>query len=211
MNEARTGKSAYRTAVRQLYRWVLAAALAGAPLPGARADGDGMMGMGPPWMQSTDEPMGVPPADTRSEASTVGIPQASDSSAPLAALPGFPGTPRIYHLGATGLFLDHPEHITLTAKQQRSLESIKGDAQNEQARYRTLIDSAENELWSLTGAASPDPAAIEHKTHEIEALRHDQRIAYIHAVGLAAEVLTDMQRKQLTGIEPPMPTPIKGK
>lgn len=94
---------------------------------------------------------------------------------------------------------------------QRSLESIKGDAQNEQARYRTQIDSAENELWSLTGAASPDPAAIEHKTHEIEALRHDQRIAYIHAVGLAAEVLTDTQRKQLTGIEPPMPTSIKGK
>ena len=31
------------------------------------------------------------------------------------ALPGFPGSSHLYHIGSTGFFLDHPTHITLTS------------------------------------------------------------------------------------------------
>ena len=36
----------------------------------------------------------------------------SDGMSMPSALPGFPGQSHLYHIGATGFFLDHPEHIT---------------------------------------------------------------------------------------------------
>lgn len=186
-------------------RWFVATMLVGVPFATAHADGI-MGGMAPMEVPPMGGPMQHPSMPGPDPSTDVTPADATD--APV-ALPGFPGTPRIYHMGATGFFLDHPEHITLTAKQQRSLGTIKADAQAEQARYRTQMESAENELWSLTGAESPDAAAIDDKTSEIEALRHDQRIAFIHAVGAAAEVLTDEQRKQLVGTASPKPQPAK--
>ena len=41
------------------------------------------------------------------------------------ALPGFPGASHLYHIGATGFFLDHPQHIALSTKQQMMLNQIK--------------------------------------------------------------------------------------
>jgi Spy/CpxP family protein refolding chaperone len=116
-----------------------------------------------------------------------------------AALPGFPGASHIYHIGATGFFLDHPEHITLTTDQRMNLNDLKEKALLEKASSQRKIDEAEQELWTLTAADQPDAAMIEAKVREIEQLRGDQRLAFIRAVGEAAKVLTDEQRAALLG------------
>jgi Spy/CpxP family protein refolding chaperone len=116
-----------------------------------------------------------------------------------AALPGFPGASHIYHIGATGFFLDHPEHVTLTTKQQTALNGLKEKALLEKSTFQRKIDEAEQELWTLTASDQPDAAKIEVKVKEIEKLRGDQRLAFIRAVGEAAKVLTDEQRKALLG------------
>lgn len=121
----------------------------------------------------------------------------------MSALPGFPGASHIYHIGATGFFLDHPGHITLTPEQQMRLNQIRESALLEQATLQRQIDEAEQELWQLTASDTPDAAKIETKTREIAKLQADQRIAFIQAVGEAAGVLTEDQRKQLTGMLPP--------
>jgi Spy/CpxP family protein refolding chaperone len=125
----------------------------------------------------------------------------------VSALPGFPGASHIYHVGATGFFLDHPEHITLTTEQQTQLRQIREKALMDQASGQRKIDQGEQELWDLTASDSPDAAKIETKVREVEKLRGDQRLAFIRAVGDAAAALTDEQRKQLTGMLPPAPTP----
>lgn len=117
-----------------------------------------------------------------------------------AALPGFPGASHIYHIGATGFFLDHPEHIRLTTDQQRTLNHIKEKALLNKATIQRKIDEAEQELWTLTGSDQPDAVKIETKIREIEKLRGDQRMAFINAVGEAANVLTDEQRQVLLGL-----------
>jgi Spy/CpxP family protein refolding chaperone len=58
-------------------------------------------------------------------------------------------------------------------------------------------------LWELTAADQPDAAKIEAKVREVEKLRGDQRLAFIRAVGEAAQVLTDEQRKVLLGFAQP--------
>ena len=125
----------------------------------------------------------------------------------VSAIPGFPGASHIYHVGATGFFLDHNEHITLTTEQQTRLGQMREKALMDQATDQRKIDQGEQELWDLTASDSPDAAKIEAKVREIEKLRGDQRFAFIRAVGNAAAVLTDEQRKQLTGMLPPAPTP----
>ncbi|MDP1662777.1 MAG: periplasmic heavy metal sensor [Phycisphaerales bacterium] len=121
------------------------------------------------------------------------------------ALPGFPGASHIYHIGATGFFLDHPEHITLTLEQQTALSQKKEQALLQQAQFQRRVEEAEQELWVLTAADQPDAAAIDTKVQQIAKLQGEQRIAFIRAAGEAAKVLTDEQRKQLTGMLPPMP------
>lgn len=115
------------------------------------------------------------------------------------ALPGFPGTSHIYHIGATGFFLDHPEHITLTTEQQTELNGLKEKALLEKSSSQRKIDEAEQALWELTGADEPDAKQIQVKIQEIEQLRGEQRLAFIRSVGEAAKVLTDEQRKVLLG------------
>lgn len=123
------------------------------------------------------------------------------------ALPGFPGASHIYHIGATGFFLDHPEHITLTLEQQTALRQKKEQALLQQAQFQRRVEEGEQELWVLTAADQPDAAAIDTKVQQIAKLQGEQRIAFIRAAGEAAKVLTDEQRKQLTGMLPPVPTP----
>lgn len=119
------------------------------------------------------------------------------------ALPGFPGASHIYHIGATGFFLDHPEHIQLSSEQQAALNGIKEKSLLEQATMQRQIDEAEQELWTLTASDEPDVQKIDTKVREIEKLRGDQRIAFIRSVGEAANVLTSDQRRVLVGSTSP--------
>ena len=115
------------------------------------------------------------------------------------ALPGVPGMSHLYHIGADGFFLNHVEHITLSADQRKRLNRIKQKALLDGSSCGRKVDEAEQELWELTASDSPDAAAIEAKVREIEKLRGDRRLAFIRAVGEAAKVLTDDQRRTLVG------------
>lgn len=118
------------------------------------------------------------------------------------ALPGFPGMSHLYHIGSTGFFLDHSTHITLTPDQQMTLNRIKEKATLDQSDADRKIAEAEQQMWQLTAADSPDADKIEAKTREIEKLRADQRLAFIRAVGEAAKVLTPEQQQVLLGTKP---------
>ncbi|NOT58442.1 MAG: periplasmic heavy metal sensor [Deltaproteobacteria bacterium] len=122
---------------------------------------------------------------------------------PQSALPGFPGASHLYHIGSTGFFLDHPQHIGLTIEQQVALNKAKKQALLAKSRADRAIGQAEQELWILTAADQPDAAKIQDKIGEIGKLKSDQRIAFIRAVGDASNLLTDDQRKSLTGFAPP--------
>lgn len=122
------------------------------------------------------------------------------------ALPGFAGASHIYHIGASSFFLDHPQHITLTPDQQIKLNQIKEKTLLGQATSDRWVSQGEQELWVLTSSDAPKAAEIEAKIREIEKVNGDKRIAYIQAVGEAARVLTDEQRKALVGHLPPQHT-----
>ncbi len=119
------------------------------------------------------------------------------------ALPGFPGASHIYHVGSTNFFLDHMQHIALSQEQKTRLNQIKQQTLLSQATYDRWIAEAEQELWRLTSADAPNAAEIEAKIHEVEKLRSDKRIAFIRAVGEAAQLLTNEQRQALVGSLPP--------
>ncbi len=121
------------------------------------------------------------------------------------ALPGFPGASHLYHIGATGFFLDHAEHITLTSEQQSALNKIKESALLAKATAERKIAEANQDLWQLTAADEPDATKIDAKIAEIEKLSAEQRRSFIGKVGEAAQVLTDEQRKALTGMAAPQP------
>jgi Spy/CpxP family protein refolding chaperone len=129
------------------------------------------------------------------------------------ALPGFPGASHLYHMGATGFFLDHGPHIQLTVQQQQVLNGIKAKSLMDKAATRREIEAAEQELWTLTASDQPDATKIEAKVRVIEKLRGEQRLDFIRAVGEAAQVLTVEQRKSLLGELPPQtsqPAPAGG-
>jgi hypothetical protein len=111
-------------------------------------------------------------------------------------------------MGATEFFLDHSEHVTLSASQQKALSAIRAKADEDQATYRVRIEKAKNQVWSLTGAEQPDAVRLDKTIREIEVLRGQQRMVSIQAVGEAAKwakVLTTDQREQLAGSTPPKP------
>lgn len=120
------------------------------------------------------------------------------------ALPGFPGASHLYHIGATGFFLDHPQHISLTTQQQAGLNKAKEQAALAKSTADRAVEQAEQELWTLTAADQPDATAIQAKIAAIGKLRGDAQLAFIRAVGDASKILTDEQRKSLTGFAPPV-------
>jgi len=162
-----------------------------------------MMGAMPPKPPTT---MGD---DKMKMASMMGMtsmaPGAADTM-PQSALPGFPGASHLYHIGATGFFLDHPEHITLTTEQQVALNKIKDQALLAKSAADRAMEQAEQDLGTLTAADQPEIAKVEAKLREIAKMSGDQRLAFIRAVGEAAKLLTADQRKILTGFAPPAPT-----
>ena len=139
---------------------------------------------------------------------------AMSNMAPIARLPGFPGASHLYHVGATGYFLDHPEHITLSIQQQTMLNGLKEKNALDRATADRRIEDAEQELWTLTAADSPDANKIEAKVRAIEKLRGDRRLAFIRSVGEAAKVLTFDQQSALLGTKvmtPATPMPAAAK
>lgn len=141
-------------------------------------------------------------------------PGAMTNMAPTARMPGFPGASHLYHVGATGFFLDHPEHITLSTQQQTTLNRLKEKNALDRTTADRRIEDAEQELWTLTAVDSPDAVKIEAKVRAIEKLRGDQRLAFIRAVGEAGKVLTPDQQSALLGTKvmapaAPMPSAAK--
>jgi Spy/CpxP family protein refolding chaperone len=116
------------------------------------------------------------------------------------ALPGFPGASHLYHVGATGFFLDYADKLTMSTEQKATLNDLKQHALIEQSASDRKIEEAEQALWALTALEQPDAAAVEAKTREIEKLKADQRVTIIRAVGEAARVLTPEQRKMVLGM-----------
>ena len=159
------------------------------PMPGAGMGGmmTGMMGM-------MNQMMGMGAMPAASPAMPMSPP-----AIPQSALPGFPGVSHLYHIGSTGFFLDHAEHISLSTDQQAALTKLKERALAAKTASDRQIEQAEQEMATLTSADQPDSAKIEAKVRDIEKLRTNERLAFIRAVGEAANLLTDDQRKFLTG------------
>lgn len=147
----------------------------------------------------------MPPGNQKHPSGMVGKKDAGRSTSATMPpdLPGFPGSSHIYHVGATGFFLDYSAVITLTADQQAALNGIKARSIGDLGAAQRRIDQAEQELWMLTGSDRPDSMTLEMKVREIERLKGDQRIAFIRSVGEAARVLTDDQRAALLGTGAP--------
>lgn len=118
------------------------------------------------------------------------------------ALPGFPGASHLYHVGASGFFVDYADKIGLTVEQSTALNAIKQRSLIDQSAAQRKAEEAEQALWMLTAADQPDAAAVEAKVREIEKIKSDARLAFIRAVGEAANVLTAEQRKLILGMVP---------
>ena len=195
-----------------------AAPVAAAPMAGIPAPAPPMaMGMGKmkpaamPAMKAAAPPMAgmsTAPAPAADGMGMMGMsPMAGGSPAAMSqsALPGFPGASHLYHIGATGFFLDHPQHFALTLEQQAGLNQAKQQAAFSKSTADLATTQVEQELWMLTAADQPDVTQIEAKIRALEKLRGDERLAFIRAVGEASKLLTDEQRKSLSGFAPPAP------
>lgn len=132
-------------------------------------------------------------------------PGAGGAMAMPSALPGFAGASHLYHVGASGFFLDYADKIGLSVEQTTALNGIKQRSLLEQSAAQRKNDEAEQALWILTAADQPDAGAIETKVREIEKIKSDARLVFVRAVGEAAMVLNAEQRKMVLGMAP-MPT-----
>lgn len=186
-----------------------APAMAGMSAGAAPAGGaNGMMGMMDKMMGMMDKmmpPGGGPPMNRGSSMPAPATGTNGAGSMAQSAMPGVPGASHLYHIGATGFFLDHPQHITLTTEQQAGLNKAKERALLAKSAADREVEQAEQALWLLTAADQPDGTLIEAKIREIEKLRSDERLAFIRAVGEASKLLTEEQRKSLTGFAPAAP------
>lgn len=167
--------------------------------------GMGMMGMGAMAPSSAETGMSMDGMKGSSSAQMMPMKgmrmmgRMPDASMQVSALPGFPGASHLYHIGSTGFFLDHGEHVGLSPKQQEELNRIKQAALLEQNEFDRRIEQAEEELWVLTGGGEPDATAIEKRLADIGVMTTQKRLNFIRAVGEAAGILTEEQRKTLTG------------
>ncbi|UXI66068.1 periplasmic heavy metal sensor [Tahibacter amnicola] len=117
-------------------------------------------------------------------------------------LPGFPGEPHLYHLGAEDFFLSRSQRIGLSVEQQVTLAGIRERALLARADAGREIEAADQRLFMLTAAARPDAESIEAQVRRIEALRTAGRLHFIRAVGEAAQVLSAEQRHVVLGSAP---------
>ncbi len=184
---------------------------AGAAPPGGAINMMGMMDKMMGMMDKMMPPSGGAPMPSGGSmlapAANMNSMSGSAGSMTQSSVPGVPGASHLYHIGVTGFFLDHPQHITLTMEQQAGLNKAKERALLVKSAADRAVDQAEQALWSLTAADQPDAAQIEAKIREIEKLRGDGRLAIVRAVGDASKLLTEEQRKILIGFAPPAPAP----
>src|SRR5581483_2029194 len=82
-------------------------------MPGMRAGG-GMSGMGMQAGGGMSQMGGMQGMENMMEGM-------EGMDMPRSALPGFPGASHLYHIGATGFFLDRTDHIALSTDQQVAL------------------------------------------------------------------------------------------
>ena len=129
----------------------------------------------------------------------MGMMNMGQNQIPQSALPGFPGISHIYHIGATGFFLDHAKHLSLTADQEEKLERIKAQSLKNQKEVQKDVEKLEQEIGKLTGSDSPRVEKITEKIEEVGKLNTKKRIAFIRAVGEAATILDKEQREKLIG------------
>lgn len=129
------------------------------------------------------------------------MPPAKDDRAATTSseLPGYPGASHIYHIGATGFFVDHADIVEFSTEQLESLNRIKEKSRAAQAAFEQKIEQAEEDLWQLTASDRPDIKSIEAKVKEIESIRGERRIKFIRDVGEAAGILSTEQRSILLG------------
>jgi Spy/CpxP family protein refolding chaperone len=168
------------------------------PAAGANGMMEKMMGM----MDKMMPPGGGPPMTRGNSLPTSATSTNSSGSVTQSSVPGVPGASHLYYIGATGFFLDHPQHITLTTEQQAGLNNAKERALLARNAADRTLEQAEQALWLLTAADQPDDTLIEAKIREIEKLRGDGRLAFIRAVGEASKLLTEEQRKSLAAFAP---------
>jgi len=138
----------------------------------------GMMGMGKMMMKKTDAESEVLHPD----------------------LPAFPGAAHLYHVGATNHFIDYADHINLIDEQRKQIQKIQESASANETETNLKIETAEQELWELTSSDQPNILEIEKKVREIEKIKADHRLAFIHSVGDAAKTLSDEQRKAIMNL-----------
>jgi Spy/CpxP family protein refolding chaperone len=132
----------------------------------------------------------------------LGLMSSAIDSTSSAALPGFPNAPHLYHFGAGDFFLDHADHLGLSVTQRVTLGRLRESALMARDSSTRQIEEASQRLFQLTGADQPAVEQIESEVRRIEALRRTRRLAFIGAVGEAAQVLTDEQRRTLAGSVP---------
>lgn len=146
--------------------------------------------------------MGLPPGGNAGMTAPAPAPPMAGMTGSSSAMPGQPGASHLLHIGSTGFFLNHAQHITLTADQRAKLNRLKEKAMLEQASEQRKIDQAEQEVYSLTGADQADTSKIQAKISEIEKRRSEQRMNFIQAVSEASNVLTHDQHRALMGTMP---------
>lgn len=142
-----------------------------------------------------------PPKGQASSPAALGVAPAGTTDTP-SSLPGYAGASHLYHVGATGFFLDHADRLAFSASQQGQLLRIQQQAQLDDRTAARAIDQAEQELWVLTGADQPDATRVEGKLRDIEKLSVARRLAFVRAVGQATVVLTAEQRAAVLGHAP---------
>ena len=123
-------------------------------------------------------------------------------SGPPSAMPGQPGTSHLYHIGSTGFFLNHSQHITLTQDQVMTLSLLKEKSMLGRVLMQQQMDQAEQEIYAMTSADQPDTSKIQAKVAQIEKLRGEERMNFIRAVGEATHVLSHAQYLALMGTMP---------
>ena len=181
-------------------------AMASGSAPMGMKDDQGEMGGMPPAGNAPAAAMGMccmgdkPPAGN---APMSGMPPAAGGigpmSGPSSAMPGQAGASHLYHIGSNGFFLNHSQHITLTADQKFALNRLKERAMLDRASEQRKIDQGEQELYALTGADQFDNSKVQAKVGEIEKMRAEQRMNFIRLVGDATNVLTHDQHLALMG------------